>query len=47
MDLIEILDKQVDSYLMVSLNKSMSGFIKGLVWVSKSFSDRFNRRMTK
>ncbi|MBA0870118.1 hypothetical protein Goshw_008004 [Gossypium schwendimanii] len=30
MDLIEILDKQVDSCLRVSLNKSMSGFIKRL-----------------
>ncbi|KAG8481137.1 hypothetical protein CXB51_025930 [Gossypium anomalum] len=27
--------------------RSMTGFIKRLVWVQKSFSDRFNRRMTK
>ncbi|MBA0812987.1 hypothetical protein Gohar_026887, partial [Gossypium harknessii] len=31
---------------MVSLNKSMSGFTKRLVWVPKLFSDRFNKRMT-
>ncbi|MBA0725102.1 hypothetical protein Golax_021715, partial [Gossypium laxum] len=28
MDLFDILEKQVDSYLTVSLNKIMSGFIK-------------------
>ncbi|MBA0869918.1 hypothetical protein Goshw_005236, partial [Gossypium schwendimanii] len=44
---IEILDKQVDTYLTVSLYRSMSGFIKRLVWVQNSFSDSFNRRMTK
>ncbi|MBA0813004.1 hypothetical protein Gohar_026899 [Gossypium harknessii] len=31
MDLIEILDKQLDSYLTVSLNRSMSSFIKSLL----------------
>ncbi|MBA0813015.1 hypothetical protein Gohar_026905, partial [Gossypium harknessii] len=31
MDLIEILDKKVDSYLTVSLNKSMTGFNKSLL----------------
>ncbi|MBA0575099.1 hypothetical protein Golob_025429, partial [Gossypium lobatum] len=47
MDVIEILDKQVDAYIMVSLNRSMSSFIKRFVLVQKSFSNSFNRRMTK
>ncbi|MBA0870889.1 hypothetical protein Goshw_018303 [Gossypium schwendimanii] len=32
---IEILDNQVLCYLIVSLKRSMSGFIKWLVWVQK------------
>ncbi|MBA0749458.1 hypothetical protein Gogos_003383, partial [Gossypium gossypioides] len=31
MDVIKILDKQVDTYLTVSLKRCMSGFIKRLV----------------
>ncbi|MBA0870782.1 hypothetical protein Goshw_017139 [Gossypium schwendimanii] len=46
-DVIEILDKQVDTYVMVSLSRSMSGFIKRLVWVQNLLTDNFNRRMTK
>ncbi|MBA0812994.1 hypothetical protein Gohar_026891, partial [Gossypium harknessii] len=41
-DVIEILDKEVDTYLTVSLNRSMSGFIKRLVWVQNSFCNSFN-----
>ncbi|MBA0871246.1 hypothetical protein Goshw_023312, partial [Gossypium schwendimanii] len=46
-DLIKLLDKKVHFYPTVSLNRSMSGFIKRLVWVQKSFSHKFNKRMTK
>ncbi|MBA0664515.1 hypothetical protein Goklo_004500, partial [Gossypium klotzschianum] len=46
-DVIEILDMQVDIYLTISLSRSMSGFIKRLFWVQNSFSNSFNKRMTK